>query len=93
MLKTRNKQYNNTPSVFPLKNFKFSPIPRSHGYLSPSPEARVSNSEMQKSSAIMCWFALVWTFDFLADVIEFRGFFKINVKKSVAKQIEIIKKQ
>ena len=56
------------------------------------PWARVTNSEMRMSSAIMCWFGLVWTFDLLADVIEFRGFFKINVKESVEKQIEIIKK-
>ena len=34
-----------------------------------------------------------WTFDLLADVVEFRGFFKINVMKSVEKQIGIIKKQ
>ena len=47
---------------------------------------------MPKSSTIMCWFGLVWTFDFFAHVIEFRGFFKINVKKSVGKQIKIIKK-
>ena len=57
------------------------------------PGARVTNSEMRKSSAIMCWFGLVWTVDVLADVIELRGFFKINVMKSVGKQIEIIKKQ
>ena len=57
------------------------------------PGARVTNSEIRKSSAIMCWFGLVWTFDLLADVSEFRGFFKINVMKSVGKQIEIIKKQ
>ena len=55
------------------------------------PAARVTNSEMRKSSAIMCWFGLVWTADVLADVMEFRGFFKINVMKS--KQIEINKKQ
>ena len=36
---------------------------------------------------------LVWTFDLFAHVIELRGFFKINVMKSVGKQIEIIKKQ
>ena len=36
---------------------------------------------------------LVWTFDLSADVTEFREFFKINVMKSVGKQIEIIKKQ
>ena len=41
----------------------------------------------------MCWFGLVWTFDLFAHVIEFRGFFKVNVKKSVGKQIEIVKKQ
>ena len=39
------------------------------------------------------WFGLVWTFDFLVDVIDFRGFLKISVMKSVGKQIEIIKKQ
>ena len=44
------------------------------------PRARVTNSEMGKSSAIMCWFGLVWfglvwfgRSTFLADVIEFRG--------------------
>ena len=42
---------------------------------------------------VMCLFDLVWTFDLLADVIEFRRGFLINVKKSVGKQIEIIKKQ
>ena len=36
---------------------------------------------------------MVWTFDLLPDVIEFRGFFKITVMKSVEKQIEIIEKQ
>ena len=36
---------------------------------------------------------LVWTFDFLADVIELRGFIKIIVMKSVGKKFEIIKKQ
>ena len=40
----------------------------------------------------MCFFGLVWTFDLFAHVIEFRGFFEINVKKSVGKQVEIIKK-
>ena len=35
---------------------------------------------------------LVWTVDLSADVIEFREFFKINVMKSVGKQIKIIKK-
>ena len=29
---------------------------------------------------------MVWTFDLLADVIEFRGFFQRNVKKLVGKQ-------
>ena len=48
---------------------------------------------MPNSSAIMCWFGLVGTFDLFAHVIKFRGFFKINVMKSVGKQIEIIKKQ
>ena len=41
----------------------------------------------------LVWFGLDWMFDLLADVIEFRGVFKINVMKSVGKQIEIIKKQ
>ena len=57
------------------------------------PGARVTNSEMPKSSPIMCWFGLVWTFDLFAHVIEIRGLFKINVEKSVVKQIEITKKQ
>ena len=35
--------------------------------------ACISSSEMRKSSAIMCRFGLVWTFDLLADVIKFRG--------------------
>ena len=35
---------------------------------------------------------LVWTVDLSADVIEFREFFKINVMKSVGKQIKIINK-
>ena len=30
---------------------------------------------------------MVWTFDLLADVIKFRGFFQRNVKKLVGKQI------
>ena len=40
----------------------------------------------------MFYSSLVWTFDFLADVIESQGYFKIDVMKSVGKQIEIIKK-
>ena len=36
---------------------------------------------------------LVWTFDLLADVIEFGGLFKINFMKSAGKQIEIIQKE
>ena len=55
------------------------------------PGARLTNSEMRKSSAILCWFGL--DVRLLADVIEFRGFFKINVMESVGKQIEIIIKQ
>ena len=39
----------------------------------------------------MCWFGWVWTFDLLADVIEFRGLLKINVMKLVGKQMEINK--
>ena len=57
--------------------------------------ARVTNSEMRRPSAIMCWFGLVWfgwTFDPLADVIEFRGFFKVNVMKSVIKNNKINQK-
>ena len=42
---------------------------------------------------VFVWFGLVWTFDLLVDVIDFRGFLRINVMKSVGKQIEIIKKQ
>ena len=37
------------------------------------PVARVTNSEIRKSSDIMCRFGLVSTFDLLADVIKFRG--------------------
>ena len=53
----------------------------------PSPSAARSVGRVTKSEM------LVWTFDLLADIIEFRGFFKINVMKSVGKQIEIMKKQ
>ena len=54
------------------------------------PGARVTNSEMPKSFANR-HYVLVWAFDLFANVIEFRGFFRINVKKSVGKQVEIIK--
>ena len=55
--------------------------------------ARATNSEMRESSAIMCWLGLVWTFDRFAHIIELREFFKLDIKKSVRKQIEISKKQ
>ena len=57
---------------------------------SPGQAFLILSAKVIRHYVLVC---LVWTFDLLADAIEFQGFLKINVKKSVGKQIEIIKKQ
>ena len=53
----------------------------------PNPTPNRDNPNCNNLSPI-----IIYPLDLLADVIDFRGFFKINVMKSVGKQIEIIKK-
>ena len=49
------------------------------------PGARVTNSEMPKTSAIMCWFGLVWTFDLFCIHLKIHMY-------SIYRHLEIIDK-